>query len=142
MSAPKLFRAHRQHVRLDLGSRPPPPTAPPAADHPRQRRLTEHLPLYQVAPQKYHATSARAWVELVGHHADPLERRRLRGLLPTSIPRLLDKSGSTRFYRSATLASETRRAAWVEPDFRPFPWHRPAKSIAPSKVVQQQVCTH
>jgi hypothetical protein len=81
---------------------------------------------YAGAPQKYHATVSRAWVELVGYHvaqhgaAEPefaafAERN----------PALLDKRLLTRFYRPATLASQQAKTGWVEPDLAPFPWQRP-----------------
>jgi hypothetical protein len=47
---------------------------------------------YAGAPQKYHATVSRAWVEL------------------------------TRHYTSAALASTPARTGWIEPDLAPFPW--------------------
>jgi len=96
---------------------------------------------YAGAPQKYHATVSRAWVELVGHHA--AER-------PTGNPgrddglghgpgvdlgedftafaehhrALFDKRLLTRFYRPSTLAAAQARTGWVEPDLAPFPWKR------------------
>jgi len=73
------------------------------------------------APQKYHHTVSRAWVELVAHHvaADPggadfdvfAERN----------PALLDKRLLGRHYRSSTLAEAAARRGWVEPDLLPFP---------------------
>jgi hypothetical protein len=79
-----------------------------------------HTARYAGAPQKYHATVSRAWVELVGHHAvgdtgdfaDFAERH----------PALLDKRLLTRFYRPATLAGAAARTGWVPPDLAPFPW--------------------
>ena len=76
---------------------------------------------YGGAPQKYHVTVSRAWVELVAHHVseDPapdfttFARRN---------PELLDKRLLTRFYRSTTLAGRQARTGWVEPDLAPFPW--------------------
>jgi hypothetical protein len=79
---------------------------------------------YAGAPQKYHATVSRAWVELVGHHATgPTAAGASRfGDFLDRNPALLDKRLLTRFYRPATLASEQARAGWVEPDLAPFPW--------------------
>ena len=76
---------------------------------------------YAGAPQKYNETVSRAWVELVGHHAghsgagdfDSFAREH---------PALLDKRLLTRFYRPATLAADSARTSWVEPDLAPFPW--------------------
>ena len=79
---------------------------------------------YAGAPQKYHATVSRAWVELVGHHATApgsAATTDFGGFIERN-PALLDKRLLTRFYRPATLASEQARAGWAEPDLAPFPW--------------------
>ncbi|MFB6841798.1 hypothetical protein [Streptomyces sp. NPDC056361] len=74
---------------------------------------------YAGAPQKYHVTVSRAWVELVA-------RCEAEGELPdfaTFAARhagLLDKRLLTRFYRSGTLASAEARTGWVEPDLAPL----------------------
>jgi hypothetical protein len=78
---------------------------------------------YAGAPQKYHVTISRAWVELVAHHvahdgSDDFEA------FATRNPMLLDKRLLTRFYRSTTLADLRARTSWVEPDLAPFPWLR------------------
>ncbi|HEX2312547.1 MAG TPA: hypothetical protein VHJ17_02370 [Thermomonospora sp.] len=80
---------------------------------------------YAGAPQKYHATVSRAWVELVGHHAaaDPVDDF---DRFATGNPDLLDKRLLTRFYRPATLATPEARTGWVQPDLAPFPWQAPA----------------
>jgi hypothetical protein len=77
---------------------------------------------YERAPQKYHHTVSRAWVELVAHHvaADP-------GCADFDVfadrnPALLDKRLLARHYRSSTLAAGPARHDWVEPDLLPFPW--------------------
>ncbi|MFI9723052.1 hypothetical protein ACIHFE_25930 [Streptomyces sp. NPDC052396] len=70
------------------------------------------------APEKFHMTMSRAWVELVGHHAvddDDFETFAARH------PELLDKELLGRFYRPGTLAADAARAGWVEPDLAPFP---------------------
>jgi hypothetical protein len=81
----------------------------------------QQLTTYQRAPQKYHHTVSRAWMELVAHHvaADP-------GCADFDVfadryPALLDKRLLTRHYRSATLASAAARHGWVEPNLLPFP---------------------
>jgi hypothetical protein len=76
---------------------------------------------YAGAPQKYHATVSRAWVELVAHHTvhDPAEDF---DTFAAGNPALLDKRLLTRFYRSTTLASDAARTGWVTPDRSPFPW--------------------
>jgi hypothetical protein len=76
---------------------------------------------YAGAPQKYNATVSRAWVELVGHHADHTDTADF-GIFADRNPALLDKKLLTRFYRSSTLASDRARTGWVQPDLSPFPW--------------------
>ena len=83
---------------------------------------------YERAPQKYHHTVSRAWVEIVAHHVgtdpdspdypDGADFDRFAGRNPA----LLDKRLLSRHYRSATLASGPARDGWVEPDLLPFPW--------------------
>ena len=77
---------------------------------------------YAGAPQKYHVTVSRAWVELVGHHVAESGPVDDFASFAEHHPALLDKRLLTRFYRSTTLASEQARTAWVEPDLAPFPW--------------------
>lgn len=76
---------------------------------------------YAGAPQKYHVTVSRAWVELVAHHTaeDPTPDF---SAFTVRNPELLDKRLLTRFYRSTTLADVRARTGWVEPDLAPFPW--------------------
>jgi len=81
---------------------------------------------YAGAPQKYHATVSRAWVELVGHHAAERDGDDFTAFADHH-PALLDKRLLTRFYRPATLASRPARTGWVEPDLAPFPWVRSGK---------------
>jgi hypothetical protein len=76
---------------------------------------------YAGAPQKYHATVSRAWVELVGHHAVASGARDFTSFAEQN-DALLDKRLLTRFYRPATLAAPEARSGWVEPDLAPFPW--------------------
>ncbi|MCX4091963.1 hypothetical protein [Nocardia sp. alder85J] len=75
------------------------------------------------APQKYHATVSRAWVELVAHHTLESPPRDFDAFLGAN-PALLDKRLLLRFYRPATLAGAAARTGWVEPDLTPFPWQR------------------
>lgn len=86
---------------------------------------------YAGAPQKYNATVSRAWVELVGHHAEHHAHHRAEhsGTAGADFdgfarqnPELLDKRLLTRFYRPATLAGSEARIGWVAPDLKPFPW--------------------
>ena len=76
---------------------------------------------YAGAPQKYHATVSRAWVELVGYHVAEHEDAAFTAFADRN-PALLDKRLLTRFYRSTTLADPKAKQGWVEPDLVPFPW--------------------
>jgi hypothetical protein len=76
---------------------------------------------YAGAPQKYHATISRAWVELVGYHAAQT-RETTFAAFADHHRALLDKRLLTRFYRPATLASAQAKTGWAEPDLTPFPW--------------------
>ncbi len=79
---------------------------------------------YAGAPQKYHATISRAWVELVAHHAiggpDSFDA------FVTAYPPLLDKRLLGQHYTSSTLVSTAARTGWVEPDLRPLPGRQEA----------------
>lgn len=75
---------------------------------------------YAGAPQKFHATVSRAWVELIGYHVD--DRDDSFDAFIERCPALLDKRLLNRHYRSATLASAAARNGWVPPDLAPFPW--------------------
>ncbi|MFB7619130.1 hypothetical protein [Kitasatospora sp. NPDC056181] len=79
------------------------------------------------APQKYHVTLTRAWVELVGHHAAEHGGDDFADFADRH-PDLLDKDLPARYYRAATLDSPEAKAGWVEPDLAPFPWRRDAAS--------------
>lgn len=124
MAATERF-GHRQHVHLTwlaVRRHGVPATVGLVSDGIRRTAR------YAGAPQKYHATVSRAWVELVGYHVAQHE-----GAEPEFAefaerhPALLDKRLLTRFYRPATLASPQARTGWVEPDLAPFPWqHLPA----------------
>ena len=76
---------------------------------------------YAGAPQKYHATISRAWVELVSHHVAGGHDDDF-ATFASRYPALLGKRLLTRHYRPATLASQQARTGWVEPDLAPFPW--------------------
>lgn len=76
------------------------------------------------APQKFHVTLTRAWVELVAHHAAGREQPDFAAFAERH-PALLDKTLLTRFYHSETLADARARTGWVEPDRAPFPWTAP-----------------
>jgi hypothetical protein len=78
---------------------------------------------YAGAPQKYHATMSRAWVELVGHHVDTESAGDVADFAAFAArhPRLLDKRLLGRHYRTTTLAGPQARTGWVEPDLLPLP---------------------
>ncbi len=65
---------------------------------------------YERAPQKYHHTVSRAWVELVAHHvgADPDCADFVT--FADRYPALLDKRLLARHYRSSTLAAAPARS--------------------------------
>lgn len=70
------------------------------------------------APQKYHATTTRAWVELVGRAAGAADVTGFDTFADRH-PDLLDKDLLSRYYRPETLASG--KETWVQPDLAPFP---------------------
>jgi hypothetical protein len=74
---------------------------------------------YAGAPQKYHATVSRAWVELVGFHLSAGGDEDFDAFVDR-YPALLDKRLLARHYRSSTLATAEARSGWVEPDLRPL----------------------
>jgi hypothetical protein len=87
-----------------------------------------YIAAYERAPQKYHHTVSRAWVEIVAHHvgaAPDYPDGTDFDLFAGRNPALLDKRLLSRHYRSATLASGPARNGWVEPDLLPFPWSTP-----------------
>ena len=77
---------------------------------------------YERAPQKYHHTVSRAWVELVAHHVAADPDCADFDVFADRNPVLLDKRLLGRHYRSSTLAGGPARRGWVEPDLLPFPW--------------------
>ncbi|MFD9335664.1 hypothetical protein ACFWBF_14835 [Streptomyces sp. NPDC060028] len=87
---------------------------------------------YAGAPQKYHATVSRAWVELVGHHAAEHGDEDFTAFAGHH-PVLLDKRLLTRFYRPATLAGSQAKTGWVEPDLTPFPWQDTGRRRSPDR---------
>ena len=80
---------------------------------------------YAGAPQKYHETVSRAWVELIGYHAAAGEDD--FATFADRNPALLSKRLLTRHYSAVTLASSQARTGWVEPDLAPFPWRAAAR---------------
>ena len=72
------------------------------------------------APGKYHETITRAWVLLVWRAIEKDREAGFEAFLESN-PDLADKRRLSSFYRPETLAGAAARAAWVEPDLRPFP---------------------
>jgi hypothetical protein len=81
-----------------------------------------HIAAYERAPQKYHHTVSRAWVELVAHHVAGDPGCADFDVFADRNPALLDKRLLSKHYRSSTLAADPARRGWVEPDLLPFPW--------------------
>jgi len=87
---------------------------------------------YAGAPQKYHATVSRAWVEVVAHHAGETPTEEFAEFARVN-SELFDKRLLTRFYSSALLAAPAARTGWVLPDREPFPFSpRPADPSPPT----------
>jgi hypothetical protein len=82
----------------------------------------QRIAVYARAPQKYHYTVSRAWVEIVAHHVEADPDCGDFGTFVARHPSLLDKRLLSRHYRSSTLAAAAARHGWVEPDLLPFPW--------------------
>ena len=82
----------------------------------------QRIAAYERAPQKYHHTVSRAWVEIVAHHAGADPDCADFDTFAARHPALLDKRLLSGHYRSSTLASAAARRDWVEPDLLPFPW--------------------
>jgi hypothetical protein len=90
----------------------------------------QRLAAYERAPQKYHHTISRAWVEIVAHHASADPDCADFGTFAAHHPALLDKRLLSRHYRSSTLAGVAARRGWVAPDLLPFPWPQAQDSRA------------
>lgn len=110
---------HRQHIHLAFWAVRR--FGMPAAAT-RVCDMIRHIAAYQRAPQKYHETVSRAWMELVAHHVATGKECADFDAFAGRNPALLDKRLLSRHYRSATLASPPARSGWVEPDLVPFPW--------------------
>ena len=110
---------HRQHIKLAfLAVRH---YGMPAATG-KVCTWIRQISVYERAPQKYHHTVSRAWVELVAHHVTEAPECPDFDAFAERNPALMGKRLLSRHYRSSTLASETARHDWVEPDLSPFPW--------------------
>ena len=81
-----------------------------------------YLAGYQRAPQKFHATVTRAWVEIVAHHMAAGPPVPDFAAFADRYPPLLDKRLLTRHYSSRALASPAARTGWLDPDLAAFPW--------------------
>jgi hypothetical protein len=81
-----------------------------------------HIAAYQRAPQKFHATVTRAWVEIVAHHMAAAPPGAEFADFAARYPALLDKRLLTRHYSSRVLASQAAKTGWAEPDLAGFSW--------------------
>ena len=81
-----------------------------------------HLAAYQRAPQKFHTTVTRAWVEIVAHHMAAAPAGSDFATFAAAYPPLFDKRLLTRHYSSRALASPAAKTGWLEPDLAAFPW--------------------
>ncbi|HTA69376.1 MAG TPA: hypothetical protein VK776_13890 [Bryobacteraceae bacterium] len=70
---------------------------------------------------KYHETITVAWLRLVWNTMARAPLDASFEDLTTAAPELLDKRTIERFYSAATLASDTARMYWMEPDLQPLP---------------------
>ena len=82
----------------------------------------QQIAAYERAPQKYHYTVSRAWVEIVAHHVEADPDCADFDAFADRNPALLDKRLLGKHYRSSTLAAHPARHGWVEPDLVPFSW--------------------
>jgi hypothetical protein len=82
----------------------------------------KHLAAYLRAPQKFHATVTRAWVEIVAHHMAAGPGAPDFASFADRYPPLMDKRLLTRRYSSRALASPAAKTGWLEPDLAAFPW--------------------
>jgi hypothetical protein len=110
---------HREHIHLAYIAvqRHGPGQAPAVV-----ARWLGHLTAYHRAPQKFHATVTRAWVEIVAHHMAAGPPATDFAAFADAHPLLLDKKLLTRHYSSRALASPAARTGWLEPDLAGFPW--------------------
>jgi hypothetical protein len=70
---------------------------------------------------KYHETVTVAWLRLVANGIARMPADASFEQLTAALPELLDKRTIEKFYSRATLASESARAFWVEPDLQRLP---------------------
>jgi hypothetical protein len=70
---------------------------------------------------KYHGTVTVAWLRLVANGIAWMPADASFEQLTAAVPELLDKRTIEKFYSRGTLASESARAFWVEPDLQPLP---------------------
>ena len=70
---------------------------------------------------KYHETVTVAWLRLVADGIARMPPGSSFEQLTAAGPELLDKRTIEKFYSPATLASESARTWWVEPDLQPLP---------------------
>ena len=82
----------------------------------------KYLTAYLRAPQKFHATVTRAWIEIVAHHMAAGPGAPDFASFADRYPALMDKRLLTKHYSSRALASPAAKSGWLEPDVAAFPW--------------------
>jgi hypothetical protein len=68
------------------------------------------------APEKFHVTVTRAWVELIEAARRTHPDARDAAALVAACPLLLDKHALLRYYSRERLESPTARTEWIPPD--------------------------
>jgi hypothetical protein len=110
---------HRQHINLAFiavcryGM--------PAAGE-RVCSWIKQIAAYERAPQKYHETVSRAWVDIVAHHVAADPTRQEFDHFAQANPALFEKRLLSQHYSSSALSAASARHAYAAPDLLPFPW--------------------
>jgi hypothetical protein len=109
---------HRQHINLAFiaVSRYGMPTA---AD--RVCAWIKQVAVYERAPQKYHETVSRAWVEVVAHHLAANPSCQQFDEFALANPALFGKRLLSAHYSSSALSTPEARQTFADPDLLPFP---------------------
>ena len=109
---------HREHLLvawLVLRASPDVPSAQEEVS-----RIIRHLAHAQGVPQRYNRTVTDAWVLIVAHCRSVDADGRFDEMLRRH-PWLMNKRALLSHYSSRTLASQSARRGWVEPDLVPIP---------------------
>jgi hypothetical protein len=79
-----------------------------------------HFATQHGSAHRYHDTMTRFWLRVVGIGISRHPELRFDELLAAE-PHLLDKGLPFRHWSRATMASDSAKRQWVEPDVRPMP---------------------